>query len=130
MSQALNYERFTRIAFGYDPEKHIFNMVARRGDQASLADTDTYNDRNIIKVKSATTYAMFIYINEIYNHSQLIQDDYDAETNRINAIIDDVLKADKIMQIHGLIDVFKDSVVDKYLFANGKGLVLRDHYSE
>ena len=129
MSQALNYEGFIRLAFGYDPEHHFFIMVGRWGDLASLANTDIFSSRNVNKVKSATAYSMYIYINEIYNHSLLIQDDYDAESDRIDAIIDKVLKANDVMTIHGLIDEFRDTVLDKYMHTNGEHWVLRDHHN-
>lgn len=88
--EALEYEVLVRSAFSYVNKE----VVNRYGDPACLANTDIYSMDNIARVKSASSYAIEIFLTGVdSNNTTYVEDIIDAVSlQEISTIIEDFKK--------------------------------------
>lgn len=118
MDDSLEYESFLRWAFGLQRNIH----VDRWGDPAQVADTDFFAENNLEGVKAATAYAMLIYKNDIVNKYSDIPS---AEYERLKNFVVNVVRAESVIEVSGLITGFNESFVDRFYIRENGSIIFR-----
>ena len=105
-----NFEDFIRMAFKHGLGKEI----GRRGDPASLANTDSFSENNICSVKVALGYSMEIYLDELINSKEITE----QEIQRLEDFVCKVINAKNLNEIHNIKINFEKRVLKKYYSLN------------
>ncbi len=113
MTEQLEYETFVLRAFSLKDGE----MLERSGDPAELGSTEICSDRNLVRAKAATSYAMEIFFNNIRNNRQDISD---VEDDRIMKFTEDVINASSISDVLSLISEYRETVEDRYYTVEGE----------
>lgn len=114
MADRMGYELLIRGAFKYK----LGNDIGRGGDPGGLADADCFSDNTLVIAKIGVAYAFSIYINDVINKCDVIDD----ENARLDGFLERVLDINSIDGLSDIIDEFMNTVFDRY-YTQSDGIV-------